>query len=360
MDRAPQSYGGRSRRPPKPAKVPAPAWHAVSRGVSLFLGCGLLLNLIGEMRWGGFDSNFWWLDLRPISPEIGRGVLGACGTLFVIYAFYPQISGLIRGLTLAAILLLAGGAAWKAYQFYEALRAGELHTDLSLPFAIELAALLMVVFAGVIETPRKSDHTARDILMMTLAVSACLAGLPVALMFCDGMVERSEQENAVVVFAAFDQFDRPSNESLQGRLKTVGELYSNGRASKIILCSGPGASERDAQALRESVLAEGIPDQDILVIPPTKELRESVSQIVARCAEFQWPRVLVVGPFYQLPRARVMFRREGFEARTMPSEEDEPRVSTPFRLAREGVLLWQFYLSPAVEAVAEARSEPSA
>src|SRR5947209_4539261 len=41
-------------------------WDTLPRGQALFLGGFIILNLLGGLRFAGFDANLWWIDLRSV------------------------------------------------------------------------------------------------------------------------------------------------------------------------------------------------------------------------------------------------------------------------------------------------------
>jgi hypothetical protein len=63
---------------------------AVSRGLALFLGGFSLLNLLGELRYRGFDANLWWIDLRPLAPWLSRAVLAVTSLFLVAHGMNTQ------------------------------------------------------------------------------------------------------------------------------------------------------------------------------------------------------------------------------------------------------------------------------
>jgi hypothetical protein len=71
-------------------------WQGFARGLALFAGAFGLLNVLGELRYPGFDANLWWIDLRPMPPGSIRAFLAFASVLLVACAIRPKC-GLSRG-----------------------------------------------------------------------------------------------------------------------------------------------------------------------------------------------------------------------------------------------------------------------
>ena len=63
----------------------SPAKIAIARGLALFIGGFLLLNLLGALRSPEFDANLWLLDLRWIPHWLGQAFL--LGSALFLLAF---------------------------------------------------------------------------------------------------------------------------------------------------------------------------------------------------------------------------------------------------------------------------------
>ena len=65
-----------------------------------------------------------------------------------------------------------GGRVWNTVRFYQALRGGQLHTDVPLPFSLHVAATAAVVIPGLLTTWERF-HFFRDFIVGWSTVAAC-------------------------------------------------------------------------------------------------------------------------------------------------------------------------------------------
>jgi len=313
----------------------APAWHAVCRGVAFFLGVFTLLNLAGEVRWSGFDSSFWWIDLRPSPPRAARGFLAVTSVLLVVFAFRPQIDGALRSLALSAVLLLLMATLWNAYGFYALLRADEIRTDIPVPFAMQAAAALIVIFAGMRECPQDSMHLGRDLAIGSLAVLVCAISFPLAHIFCTGSLDERSASDAVIVFADDLTTIDPSSAGMQ----TATDLHREGLAPRLVLATSSETTALEASQPGETSRVPA--NWDIVTATDASSI---IEEVASRCAELQIERVMVVANFHQLPRIDLLFRQRGFEVVTVPINDEAEPPQSAAGLATEVAKLWSIYL----------------
>jgi hypothetical protein len=348
MESAPQASGHDDRNRLPPDEFAAPAWQAVSRGVAMFLGAFTLLNLVAEIRWSGFDAEFWWIDLRPLPPQLARGFLAWAAILLIWYAARPQIEGGLRTMVLTAVILLMSGVLWNVYLFYADLKALQVHSSFPLPLALHAAAALLVVFAGVKECPRDPQSPLRDALLATLAFTACAVGFPLAQMYCAGLSYERRKSDAVAVFANHEGGDDRLSD-VNAVLHTAAELHSAGLAQTLIVVAPESMFDDSAWETVRATSAElKVPETDLVLLGVSSP-QSAVSETAARCAELELERVLIVAPFQQLPRLRLLFRRQGFNAQTVPGPRGARREQLPQMLAAEVAGLWRYYVSPLAE-----------
>src|SRR5687767_10757577 len=106
-------------------KHPSDFWRSsVPRGFALFFGGFALLNLIGEFRAPGFDSNLWWIDLRVLPSLVAKGLLLFISLLLIAFTFAPPVSRGRQLVTGGLSFVIAILALINAGQFYSELLKG--------------------------------------------------------------------------------------------------------------------------------------------------------------------------------------------------------------------------------------------
>lgn len=342
MESAPDS--ARERRPAPPPV--APAWHAVSRGVALFLAVFTLLNLAGELRFSGLDADFWWIDLRPAPPEAARGFLAWVSVVLVVFAVRPQIDGAFRNVALFSVALLLTAALWNVYTFYAAVRTGGIQSDLPIPFALHAAAGLVVVFAGIRESPQHSVHVGRDVALAAAAFAVCAVSFPLVQIFCDGKIEHLSPADAVIVFVE----SNAEVDSESGGMQAAGRLYRDGLVPKLIVVRTPisDSAPPGFQAAPALDTELGVPPADWSVIA-VSDPASVVEEVAGRCVEMQIGSAAIVTQFYESPWLEMAFRRQGLRVSTVPATSGKSPEQMPGVLAKEVAKLWALYVSPLLQ-----------
>lgn len=342
----------RPAKPEPPPEIFAPAWQAVARGVAFFLGAFLLLILLGEVRGASHDANLGWIDLRPCSAEVARGLLGACGSLLLLFAVHPIMPGFFRGLTILAVLALFGAALWNSYVFYQQFRAGEIHAKIPVAFPLHVAALSAVVFSGLIGLRGRSSNLSRDLFLAMFSAALCVASFPLAQFFCQGKVDNRRAADVAVVFACDVPPGAKLEQTLETRVRAACQLYEEKLVRKLILVAGPGKQgEEETEILRRLAVEQGVPEADLIPDTSGSAVESAVQGTLDLCEKNDLHNLLVVSDFYLLPRIKLCFRRFGKDVDTVPAVSEagdkSPRASNE-ALAQEASALWVFYIQPLV------------
>lgn len=331
---------------PEPSAL-ASNWTAVARGVALFFGLFTLANLAGELLTNGFDSNLWWIDLRPCPPRVARAAVGIAGVLLSLFAIRPNLPQPLRRLAISAVLLLFGAAVWNVANYYLLLRAGTLHTGLPLPFSLHVAACLAVIFGGLQSDGRFASPSPGRTFLMGLTTLVCLAGFPLAQMYCFGKTDYRRKADAIVVFGCkVNENDSPSG-ALHDRMRTACQLYSEGLAETLIVSGGPGeGSLHETDVMKQLAVELGVPESQIVIDREGLDTQSTVRNTVPILKDKSLARVLTVSHFYHLPRVKMCYRREGIDVFTVPAREEHRLHPLGYYLARETVALWYYYFRP--------------
>ena len=331
----------------------APAWFAVSRATACFLGCMTLLNLLGEMRFAHFSAASWWIDLHFLPKSASRGVLALSAVLLIAFAFFPRANGLLRRFGALCTLGLLGAAGWTAFRFYRHDHAGQDLHNLPIPFALHVAALLLVALPGQLTGWWERTNFFKDFLIGMVTLATCIASFPLAHFVCVGQIDDRVASDAAAVLAGRSDTEKGADgKPTANPLRAACQLYREGLVKKVLLLNRPnesGTADETAQILRRAALAEGVAEADLLTPPALAASTDSRSAL-AEAAKFldeqKLSHVLVVARFFEVPRIRLSFERAGLEIHSAPLREDvRPAAMRPV-LARESAALWQCYLQP--------------
>ena len=122
----------------------------ISRGLALFLGTFSLLNILGELRYPGFDTNHWWIDLSFVSGWIKTVILYVVSVSLLWYGFKPVLSRFRRILTALLVGALAGICIGHAATFYWLVRKGTLESGFLLAFSVMVFVALTIVLLAIV------------------------------------------------------------------------------------------------------------------------------------------------------------------------------------------------------------------
>jgi uncharacterized SAM-binding protein YcdF (DUF218 family) len=336
----------------------APAWFAVTRATAFFLGSLTLLNLLGEMRFSHFSATGWWIDLAFLPRPAARGVLALSAVLFLAFAIFPRANSLVRRLGALSTLGLLAATGWAAYRFYRQDHAGQNFHDLPLPFALHLASLLTVALAGQLFGSWERTSFFKDFFVGMVTLGVCAASFPLAQFFCvgqlDDRVPGEAPADAVVVCAGSGEEKKGADEKAApapapNPFTTACQLYRDGRVKKILFVARPDQTATSAQVLqtlRRAAQAEGVSEADLLSPPAPADSRTVLADSAKLLDEQKLSRVLVVAPFYEVPRIKLSLERAGLEVHCAPIREDVRSPKMRPLLMREAAALWMCHLQP--------------
>jgi uncharacterized SAM-binding protein YcdF (DUF218 family) len=278
---------------------------ALRRAIAFVFG---LLSLAGV-------ETLWWIDVRPLP----QWLVALPGAILLAHA----VTGRVGRAATAAALLLAAVALGNTARYY----ALPLPSRPPVPLSLPVAALLAL--AAVPGRPR-----------LTLATVALLLALfPVAHVFTFGRTSYARAADWIVVPGARCYADGRPTQTLAERVRTACRLYRDGYAPKLFLSGGPGdGATHETEAMRALAIEEGVPAGEIVLD------REGVNSL-ATIRHAPPGRLLVVSHFYHLPRLKLLARRCGREAYTVPATEERRIRGTPRFVAREVAAFWWYLLA---------------
>lgn len=323
--------------PTVPAAVRPTGWVGWARGMALFFGGVFLLNLTAQLRLAEFDydPNHWWLSFRPL-PKVLEQFASICiAALFIAFAISPAMSAWRRRATRMAVELLWVLAAWNIFNYYGAIGRGLFRTSFPVPFALFVAAGLLVIWRGAgVEQPAKG---AVQPLLAIAAVVVAAVIFPLLQIFSFGLLDHRGKSHAgiaaVVVFT--------DGQAVTSRMQTAADLYRRGGIVEVMV-PGAGRGERD------QLVAQGVPAENI---DPGQSpagggtLRDAVREAIAAFPKEQL-RIYAVAGFDELPRIDNLFAQEGRTAFPVPVVRGSG--ATVGTLLGDVGRLWKCYFSALV------------
>jgi Uncharacterized conserved protein len=122
--------------------------------------------------------------------------------------------------------------------------------------------------------------------------------------------------DAIIVLGAQVKPDRTLSVQLSWRMDAAIEAYQK-KNVPIVVCGAQGPDEpcTEAEAMREYLLKEGIPENSILSDPESFNTNENLENAKELLKEFpDIRRVLIVTSDYHVPRSLAIAQDVGFEA----------------------------------------------
>lgn len=284
---------------------------ALRRATAFVFG---LLSLTG-------GETLWWVDVRPLP----QWLVAVPGLVLLVHALTQRLG---RAAT-AAAALLAAVALCNTVRYYALPLPSRPPIPLSLPLAVLLAL-------AAFPPPRPRSRLA------AVAIAALLlALLPMAHVVTFGRTSYARAADWIVVPGARCYADGRPTQTLAERVRTACRLYHEGYAPKLFLSGGPGdGSTYEAEAMRALAIEEGVPAGGIVIDFEGWDTRSTIRHAPPG-------RLLVVSHFYHLPRIKLLARREGREAFTVPATEERPIRGTPWFVAREVAAFWRYLVASA-------------
>lgn len=318
----------------------------IARGLALFFGGFALLNLLGELRYPGFDANVWWIDFRPLPPRPAHVFLSIASLLLLAYAVRPRMSTLRRILTIAAVAALVIVTAYNAGRFYVLLAGHRIGAGAPVPFSLFVCLALALVLLE-LAAPSSPQAAGKGTLAATLTLAVCLATFPLLQMICYGRTDYRRPADAIVVFGARAYSDGRPSLALSDRTRTGCQLYLDGLAPMIIFSGGPATDNlSEADVMKRIALDMSVPDDAIVLDPDGVNTRATARHTSTLFARAGIDRVLVVSHAYHLPRIKMTYAREGRAVLTVPANESRTLRRMPYYMMREVAALWLYYLRP--------------
>ena len=330
------------------------ALSAVCRGVALFLGLFVVLNVVGDLGTRGFDANLWWIRL-PIRRQYVEDLLLAwAGGCLLWVATHQQFSKVVRLVLTGTFCLLMAGSLWNTVRYYQLLAAHSIVTRFPLPFSLLVTLSLGFLILGIWRSGAASRTAGAGWLYHSALVAVCLAcavAFPLGQMYCFGLTDYRRPADVIVVFGAGVHPNGRLSSILEERVQTGCELYHQQFAPRILFSGGPGKGRvHETVAMRRRALELGVPAEAILIDAAGMDTEATAATTFRLAQEQGWRRVLAVSQFYHLPRIKLAFHRHGAEVYTVPATPIYRFRALPYFMAREVAAWWWYYIRPLVPA----------
>jgi len=306
-----------------------PAWESISRGVAIFWGLFLLLQVF---LWG--DSyTVWWLGELPLSAVAQRGGSALYGVLLLVYGFTEREPKIVRGLTWTMTGLLLGYSLLQVWNWYAAKEAGLIDSPVPVPFMLQVTGVLSVIFAGLTQPSEVERGGQGGLLLAIIAFDVCLFAIPVSHIYCLG--QTSDAIPAQTIFLAVDDLSEPSVDQVHD----LSRYFSSSGSTRLILIG------TETKTAAWNKILQPFAEQQALQISMTAgdstaghKLQSDLENVKA---EEEESAVLVVGSPLQIASLRIRALRAGFKPRQLVWERDTLTLQTAVREIPE---LWLTYL----------------
>lgn len=178
------------------------------------------------------------------------------------------------------------------------------------------------------------------VLATVLGTAGMVYGTSLAFVWRVAREDQRHASGAIVVLGAAQYNGRPSP-VLKARLDHAVDLARTGLAPLIVVTGGIGSGDHESEATvgRRYLVAQGIPDSEVVVLPEGKNTDQTMDAVEGWVRERGLHDVLLVSDAFHLARLRVEARRHGLIAYTSPA------AGSPITGARE----WGFFLAEGVK-----------
>ncbi|MBK7882455.1 MAG: YdcF family protein [Chitinophagaceae bacterium] len=129
----------------------------------------------------------------------------------------------------------------------------------------------------------------------------------------DGLKDPGNKADVALILATTVHEDGTLSERLKKRVDCGINLYKTGRVKKIIVSGGFGKEGYyEADKMKEYIIQSGIADSLIIVDNKGDNTRESVKNTLELKTKYAFKDIIVVSQFFHLTRAKMLFRKNGF------------------------------------------------
>jgi uncharacterized SAM-binding protein YcdF (DUF218 family) len=178
------------------------------------------------------------------------------------------------------------------------------------------------------------------VLAVVLGGMGVVYGVALALVWRAAREDQRHAAGAIVVLGAAQYNGKPSP-VLKARLDHALDLQRAGIAPLLVVTGGIGSGDHESEATvgRRYLVAQGIPDSMVVVIPEGKNTDETMDAVATWVKGRGLRDIVLVSDAFHLARLRVEARQHGLTAYTSPA------VESPIAGERE----WGYFLAEGVK-----------
>ena len=180
------------------------------------------------------------------------------------------------------------------------------------------------------------------LIVIVLLGVLCALGLMGFVYYQETHLPPVQESDVIIVLGAQVKEDGTPSVALERRLTAALESY-RGKPQVIIVCGGQGGNEPRAEGdvMREWLLAQGVPEADVVAETDSVNTRENLHYARAIMEERGLTQALVVTSDYHVARALALCRQEGIPATGKGSpSKPEYFIKNHLREGLSWVKLW--------------------
>jgi uncharacterized SAM-binding protein YcdF (DUF218 family) len=131
--------------------------------------------------------------------------------------------------------------------------------------------------------------------------------------------EAPRQADAIVVFAGGVGESGQAGGGYQERVKMAVDLYNGGFAQRMVLQSGYSFTFKEAEVMRSTAMALGVPDSAIVLETHGANTYDDVIRVREILRSQNWRRILLVSSPYHMRRALLVWRKQAPDVEVVPT-----------------------------------------
>ena len=178
---------------------------------------------------------------------------------------------------------------------------------------------------------RRKRRLGRALLALVCLGAVMFVALVGTVSVCAALERAVEPADCIIVLGARVRPDGTLSDSLRYRCEAALAAWREGLAPALIVCGAQGGDEPmpEAIAMRDWLMAQGVPEEAILVEGASFNTEQNLDNARALMDERGWKSAIVVTSDYHLQRALWLARDAGIDACGIPAESPHP---LPMRL----------------------------
>jgi vancomycin permeability regulator SanA len=130
----------------------------------------------------------------------------------------------------------------------------------------------------------------------------------------DGLYDRNRKADVAVVMGNKVNENGALSPRLEARLNCAYDVFKEGRVKAILVSGGFGdEGSYEAEVMKTFLVTKGVPDSVIFVDNMGFNTQASAKNAIQPAWQQGWKSIMVVSQYFHITRAKMFFRKEGFE-----------------------------------------------